>query len=798
MKKFLKIIAVILVLSAIGGYFVVQNIKKSGLPDYAKDIKIAGLTDKVTVYRDQNGIPHIYAQNERDLYIVTGYLQAQDRLWQMDLLRRVTQGRLSEIFGKKLVDTDVTLRKLRIPDNSAKLLPTLEPKVNKPLQYFAEGVNQYIKDHQDDLGFEFKVLDYQPESWKPEHSLNLVGYMAWNLELGYKLEATYNAIKNKVDEAHFKELLPDFELQNDFVYRDFNPDAQKLTIDTTLVASLVSINQITPDIFTGSNNWAVAGKKSTTGKPIFSNDMHLGLNIPGIWSRMHQNVEGKLNVTGVVLPGEPFIVAGHNDHIAWGMTNVMLDGSDFYTETINPDNKAQYQFNGNWKDMLIKKEKIFVKGEENPVEKTLYFTHRGPIFTNFNQTDVKPVSMHWIGNEPSYEINGLYGFNHAKNWEDFRKAARGFKSVSQNIAYVDIQGNIGIQMTGRLPKRVAPGYLFLPGNTDKYDWKGYVPFDSLPFEYNPARGFVSSANNRSVDPKKFKYYITEWYDLPYRIKRIRQMLNAKEKLSVEDFRQMDYDHHSIQADEMKPIYLKHLALAKNLNEQEKKAVKILKNWDNVYTEKAVAPLIFEQMYRNMTKNISLDELGVNNYKNLNNMLLSSEYLMNHIFAHEGSIWCDDISTPDKKETFQDMLVKSFKETVKQLTSKYGSFKNMSWGSVHHLKLQHPIGKIKLMDWAFDLNRTYEAPGNSNTVNPFSIKAKGDFNSVFGSSEKHIFSTVNWDKSKSILPTGISGNPASEFYCNQTEKYVKGEVLPDYFSRKAVEKNALYKMTFSKQ
>jgi penicillin amidase len=797
MKKFLKIIAVVIVLFVIGGYFVVQNIKKSGLPDYAKNIKIAGLTDKVTVYRDQNGIPHIYAQNERDLYIVTGYLEAQDRLWQMDLLRRVTQGRLSEIFGKKFIDTDVTLRKLRIPDNSAKLLPTLPPKVSKPLQYFAEGVNQYIKDNQENLPFEFKILGYKPENWKPEHSLNLIGFMAWNLEFGYKIEAKFNAIKNKVDEAHFKELLPDFDQQNDFVYEDFNPDAQKLTTDTTLVASLDKINQITPDIFTGSNNWVVAGKKSTTGKPIFSNDMHLGLNIPGIWSRMHQNVEGKLNVTGVVLPGEPFIVAGHNDHIAWGMTNVMLDGSDFYIVTINPDNKAQYLFNGTWKDMLVKKEKIFVKGVKKPIEKTLYFTHRGPIFTSFNKTDVKPVSMHWIGNEPSYEINGLYGFNHAKNWKDFRKAARGFKSVSQNIAYADTQGNIGIQMTGRLPKRVAPGYLFLPGNTDKYDWKGYVPFDSLPFEYNPARGFVSSANNRSIDPKKFKYYITEWYDFPYRIKRIRQMLTAKEKLSVEDIRLMDYDHHSVQADEVKPIVLKHLALVKNLNEQEKKVVKILKDWDDVYTENAVAPLIFEQLYRNMAKNITQDELDAINDKNQNNLTIPTSYLMNRIFAHEASIWCDDITTPNKKETFQDMIVKSFKETVKQLTSKYGSFKNMKWGNVHHLILQHPLGKVKLMDWVFDLNRTYQAPGNSYTVNPFSIKAKGDFNSAFGPSEKHIFSTANWDESKSILPTGISGNPASEFYCDQTEKYVKGEVLPDYFSRKAVEKNAKYKITFSK-
>ncbi|HFX17746.1 MAG TPA: penicillin acylase family protein, partial [Flavobacteriales bacterium] len=619
MRKLLKYSLILLVLLLIGGYFYVQSIKKSALPDYDQNIHLTGLTDKVTVYRDAHGVPHIEAQNIHDLYMVVGYLSAQDRLWQMDLLRRVTQGRLSEIFGKDMVDTDVLLRKLRMPDNSAKLYKTLADSVKNPLIYFAQGVNAYIKDQQDDLPFEFKVLGYQPEKWQPEQSLNLVGYMAWNLELGYKMEGLLNYIKDKVTKEQFAELLPDYDAMKTYVYPDFSYE-KSLVTDTTLVAAIDKLGQISPDIFNGSNNWAVSGQKSTTGKPIFSNDMHLALNIPGIWTRMHLMIPGKLNVTGVVLPGEPFVVAGHNGHIAWGMTNVMLDGADFYVETLNPENEAQYKFNGQWRDMMVKHEKIYVKGQEEPVEKTLYFTHRGPIFTSFDDVKTMPVSMHWVGNEDSREIETLQGLATAKNWDDFTKAIRGFKSVSQNIAYADVDGNIGLHMTGRVPERIAPGYLFFPGDTDKYDWKRYVPFDSLPFEYNPARGFVSSANNKTISDEVFPYYISEWYDVPYRIKRIRQMLNAKEKLSTEDFRQMLDDHHSIQADEIKPVMLSHLKEAKDLNKDESAGLSYLENWDNVYSLDGAAPAIFDMTLIKLVKNLVSDQMDEAAFKLYNKSL----------------------------------------------------------------------------------------------------------------------------------------------------------------------------------
>ena len=794
MKKILKYLLIALVLLGIGAYFFVQNIKKSALPDYNKNIKIEGLTGKVQVYRDVHGIPHIVAQNEHDLYAAVGYLSAQDRLWQMDLLRRVTQGRLSEIFGKKLIDTDVLLRKLQIPETSHKLYANLEAGVKQPLTDYARGVNAYIKNHKDDLPFEFKVLGYQPENWQPEQSLYLVGFMSWNLELGYKMEVLMQSLKDKVSNEQFAELLPDYESQKTYAYPSYKFPVPVQT-DTVLVAALNKIGLLAPDIFNASNNWVVSGKKSTTGKPIFSNDMHLHLDIPGIWTRMHLMIPGKLNVTGVVLPGEPFVVAGHNEHIAWGMTNVMLDGADFYIETINPKNKTQYKFNGEWRNLKVKKEKIYVKGEKEPVEKTLYFTHRGPIFTSFDNVSVMPVSMHWIGNEPSKEIEALQGLSKAKNWSEFREAVKGFKSVSQNIAYADTEGNIGIQMTGRLPKRSAPGYLFLPGDTDRYDWKGYVPFDSLPYEYNPERGFVSSANNKSVDDH-YPYYISEWYDLPYRIKRIRQMLTTKEHLSTEDFRQMLYDHHSVQADEIQPVLLQHLAAIKDFNTEEQAAFETLKTWNHIYDTGQSAPAIFEETMRQLTKNLVSDEMDEAVYKMYKKSMLASKYLIANVFKNNRSAWSDNIHTPEK-ENFHQIVVQSFKDAVHALTQKYGSINQIHWGDIHYLKLKHPLGKVKILNWAFNLNRDYKAPGNANTVNPFTYPLTSDFEADMGASEKHIFNTADWDKSYSILPTGISGNPASPFYCDQSKDYMEGKVFQDYFSLENVKQNAVYQMQFTK-
>ncbi len=793
MKKILIGTGIFLIIIFTAGYFYLDYINKSSLPKYNEKIAIPGLSAKVEVFRDEHGVPHVYAQNEKDLYIVTGYLQAQDRMWQMDLLRRVTQGRLAEIFGKELVEIDVLLRKLRIPGNSRKIWNELPDSIKNPVKWYAQGVNFYLENQGGKLPVEFKILGYQPDPWKPEHSLNLVGYMAWNLELGYKMEVMLNVLKNKLPEDKWQDLFPDVNAQKEFIFNEI-PNLQIRDIDTALVATLDQMHAFLPQIFNGSNNWAISGKKTASGKPLFSNDMHLHIDLPSIWSRMHQTVPGKLDVTGVVLPGEPFVVAGHNERIAWGMTNVMLDGADFYVETLKPGDPSLYRFNGQWRKMEVRHEKIQVKGEKNPVERTLYFTHRGPVFTSVDGQKTPVLSMRWIGNEKTYEIKALYLLNRAKNWQDFREAVKGFKSVSQNIAYADTDGNIGLQNTGRIPKRSAPGYLFLPGDTDKYDWKGFVPFDSLPYEFNPARGFVSSANNRTVDPAKFPYYISEWFDLPYRIKRIRQMLNQKNRFTAEDVRQMLYDHYSLQAEAFTPKILQALS-GQKLSKQEQQALETLKNWDFSYEINSKGPAVFEATLLRLIHNLVEDELGKELTEKYLKGLLFSKYLLDKAFRRGDTPWADDIATHGHRETFNEMIVKSFKEAVAWLEKDYGSAE-IEWGKLHRYAPKHPLGKVKLLDKIFKLNRSYPAPGNANTVNPFTYEGDHPFNSNFGASEKHIFDTGDWDQSKSILPSGVSGQPESPYYADQMETYVNGLVFPDYFSKQSVREHQRFHAVYT--
>ncbi|MFA6482488.1 MAG: penicillin acylase family protein, partial [Bacteroidales bacterium] len=533
MKKILLVLGAIVVVVVIGGLIFIGQFKTKAIPDYNRDIKLKGLTAGVTVIRDSFAIPHVYAENEHDLYLAIGYTMAQDRLWQMDLLRRVTQGRLAEIFGKDLVDADLLFRALRFTEKSRGVFSRADESLRVCIESFAEGVNQFIASAGKKLPPEFGLLGYKPEPWLPEHSLNLIGYMAWDLSTGWPCEVLLDKMSQKLGPDLSKYMIPDMDSVNKTaIYPDFKLD--KSTVEAlTKLSETASVTEVMGlDVFRGSNNWAVAGRKSVTGKPLLANDMHLSLNIPGIWYQMHEVIPGKLDVTGVVLPGQPMVVAGHNDSIAWGFTNVMTDDADFYQETLNPANPDQYRLNGEWKDLKKIEEKILVKGGDTVI-KINRFTHRGPIISEMKKVADKVLSMRWLGNEESNEVLTVYRLNRASNWTDFRNALRTFVSVNQNAVYADVNGNIGLQSAIGIPIREGDRILVYPGDTTRYDWKGLVPFDELPYSYNPECGYVASANCKTA-PNDYPYYISDWYVLPYRMDRIREMLTEKEKLSSDD------------------------------------------------------------------------------------------------------------------------------------------------------------------------------------------------------------------------------------------------------------------------
>lgn len=797
MKKILLILTVLIAVVFIGGFAYLYHVKTKSLPNYSEDIQLKGITDEIEVIRDQQGIPHIYAKNEKDLYMAVGYVMAQDRMWQMDLLRRVTTGRLSEIFGEKTVKADLLMRALQMPKKSAMILDSLAPEIRQSLEYFANGVNQYLQNNKDNLPPEFTILGYEPEKWEAIHSVNLIGYMAWDLTSGWKNEFMLRKLINKAGQ-NAKSFIPDLNKQKELVFPDFKLDSAFLEINTELLDQSAMLEEVGASVFFGSNNWAVSGKKSETGHPIMANDMHLGLFAPGIWYQMHTVIEGQLNVTGVALPGAPTIVAGHNEHIAWGMTNVMLDETDFYKESVNPENENQYKLDGKWIDFKISKEVIKIKDAEQQ-EHTLKFTHRGPVVSQFKNVADQTISMNWVGTRYSNELRSLYLLNRAKNWTDFREAVKTFVAVSQNIIYSDVEGNIGLQTCAGLAIREGNPIGIYPGDTSLYDWKGFVPFEELPFTYNPECGYVASANNRTVN-EAYPHYISNWFIQPYRYSRIVEMLEEKEKLSVEDFKKMQGDHKSHLVLIYQADIISYAEKINKMTKNEQIALDSLKAWNAVMSKDGISATFFEQFVIKFIENTISDELGNDLADDFLGYKIMLRSFMENTWKRENDSWFDNVLTSDKKETFSDIFQKSFKDAVAELEKKYGNKPNSwLWGNVHQITLKHPIGKIDILDKLFNLNRgPYAVGGSSHTVSPYSYSLKGEFNEVtHGASHRHIYLPNNWDASQTIIPTGISGIPASEYYCNQTEMYIDNVYHEDFITRTKVEEAGVFVMKFLK-
>jgi penicillin amidase len=791
-KKILYGLLIILVIAMISGLTFIRYISHKGIPEYSGMLDLKGIKEEVTVIRDEFAVPHIYAKNEEDLYTAVGYVMAQDRLWQMDLLRRVTLGRLSEIFGKEYVETDVFLRALRFSDRSREILAEMDPVLLKAVQAFCNGLNEYIEKAGNKLPLEFTLLGYKPEPFEPIFCANLAGYMGWDQGMGWN-EVILDHIHAKVGDSLFWELVPGAALRKTHVYPSFTKDSLLLPFQTSLLKADNLLEDMGLHVFHASNNWAVSGKRSSTGKPILCNDMHMSLNIPGIWYQMHQVIPGKLDVSGIAVPGQPFVTCGHNQRIAWGNTNAMGDNIDFYEEKIMDSDSLQYSYNGEWKKMEIRKEVILIKGGTS-AERENMFTHRGPVISKFKGFPQKVVTMHWAGDEIGNIPRTLYLLNRAGNWKEFTDAISTYKPLSLNIVYADVDGNIGLYCAANVPIRNRDNdRIILPGWTDKYDWKGSVPFENLPHSFNPSNGYVSSANNKPAGDD-YPYHIGTWYCLSSRIDRIREMIEQKPVLSPEDMKVIQNDQHSVLARDMNNKIIELLSVVSDLNINEKTGYDILKKWEGGFMNKdLVAPAVFETFFVKLGDNLLKDEMDTalfSRYFNEGPM----EFALANIWNNPSSAWWDDISTK-KKETMTDIVRKTMGNSIDKLIADYGAdTTDWKWGSMHTLSLEHPLGKVKILNKVFHLNRSQIKVGGSKyTISPYNYTFKDAFKSVFGSSQRHVYSIDDWDGSYTVIPTGNSGEPASKFYCDQTQMYINGQYHAEYFSDDSVKKHEKFNL-----
>jgi penicillin amidase len=384
--------------------------------------------------------------------------------------------------------------------------------------------------------------------------------------------------------------------------------------------------------------------------------------------------------------------------------------------------------------------------------------------------------------------------NRAGNWEDFRNAASTFTSVSQNIVYADRSGNIGLQTAAGVPIREGGGILVYPGDTSLYDWQGVIPFEELPYEYNPENGYVSSANNRTVGDN-YPYYISTWFLLPNRVERIREMLEEKEKMGTEDFKKMLRDQQSRFSMKMTPVYLE--ALRDQTDGIYRDAIQILDQWDYTLDVNSPAALIYEMLWLQLHKVVFHDELGDELYETLLNQAIITRNLLNRVRITGTSLWCDNVNTPEVTESFEDNIRAAFRLTVDTLAFMYGEEPSAwQWGDLHKVAIKHPLGDVSIVERLFRVNRgPYPVGGSFHTVCPYSYTLGASFVAEHGASERHIYHTADWDRSLTVIPTGTSGVPASPHYLDQTDLYVENQFHRDHFSREAVEANYLYRAKF---
>jgi len=789
LKVSLVTIAAILAVVLLAAAIIVPTLRKSGLPELNGEKSIAGLTAEVKVIRDERGVPHIYASNEHDLYYMTGYITAQERLWQMDMVRHATQGRLSELFKRDMFDTDIFLRALGMSEKSRLVLEKEDPAILATLQAYADGVNAWITECGNKLPPEFRVLGYKPEPWTMMDITNIIGFIGWDLaSSNLSNEISNYKLGRKLGAEKAAELIADWNMVDEVVFPDFRLD-EKLT-DKALeaVSSMDKLEELGIVTLSGSNNWAVSGSRSETGKPILSNDMHLGFNVPGFWMQVHQVIPGKLNVTGVIFPGEPFIIAGHNDRIAWGMTNLSVDDIDLFVETVDSTGN-NYLYNGEWlpfRDV----EYTLKMTDDSSQTRIIRYTHHGPVISGMQKIDDAVLSMCWSGYDYSDEISAVYLLNKAGNWDEFRTALSHFRAISQNFAYADVDGNIGLNTGGGVPVRKGTGLLPRRGDTDEYEWKGYVPFEMLPSSFNPEEGFISSANQRTVD-KDYPFFISGEFSMPYRIMRIREMAAEKQVLGIEDFKKMITDNHSAYAKMLTPVILKGAEALSAPGETGKKAIEELKGWDYAMDASLIAPTLFEFIRMEMARQLLGDELDELYGAPLGRQ---HDFYLFSLMKEGPDEWVDNVDTPEK-ENLEAIIARSIGTALDTLTARYGEYgEKWQWGNIHTITLEHPMGGVKILDRLLQLNsKTYGVGGSYHTVEPYAFR--DNLRAHHGASERHIFNTADWDKSLTVIPTGTSGIPGSPFYLSQTETYLNNGFYSEPFSDAAVEAAKKYEIIF---
>jgi penicillin G amidase len=784
-----SLLVVVIILSV---FFVrINRIQTSG------DILLPGLLSPVKISRDEKGMAYIYAENLSDALTAQGFVTAQDRLFQMELTRLMAQGRISELAGKKTVQLDIRTRTLGFHRQAKKHAAILSAEEKKHFECYLRGLNYYIDKYKKYHPVSFNLAGIKPKPWKISDILSIGYYMGWESAANLKTELVTQMLIDKVGPERAVELFP-LNTNPD----DKNESVSLLKNKVGKIASATGINlsgdinlkgylEHTNSLNVGSNNWVVGPERSRSGKPLVANDPHLDPTLqPGPWYPSGIIIPG-LRAVGVTVAGLPGMVVGRTNNVSYGVTNSYGDGQDLYIETVDPERSGNYlEGKSSIPFEKIDETILYRDGDASGgyFKKTITVlkTRRGPVISNIlpGLNTKKVITVRWSPYETMLPETGLLLMLRAKSVSEVRSALSKLTFIMLNFVFADTQGNIGWHTTGKLPIRSQGESITPYAVKDSIDnWKGWIPFDKMPSDYNPEKGWLGTCNHNTVK-KNNPYYISSYFSPHYRYSRLKEICDSYEKRDPLFHWNLQRDTKNILAVSITPIIKKALLAEKDTEFLGK----ILGDWDYTDSRESYAPSIFQSIYRNIAIETFRDELG----DELTDTMLSRWYVwqerLENMILQGESDWFDDVSTKEKKETLSDIIHRSALKAVKDLGEKFGSNPvNWKWGEMHTIEFINPLMRSGILKWIFG-GGSFPMSGSGETLYRGLYKFEKPFAVKYAAALRMVADLADDDKILAVLPWGVSGRIFSKHNSDQMEKYMSGEPVYWWFSDSMIKRN----------
>ena len=811
MNKFFKIlIFIVLFLTgviALGLYWTLYK----PLPSYQAIISTDGLSESVDIHWDPYGTPKIYASNESDLYFAVGYVHAQERLWQMTLSQIAAEGRFAEFFGEEMIPYDIHQRTLGFWETAKRIESESSVEILQILQHYSDGVNAFINSHLSSLPIEFSLLDVKPIQWTPTHTIAISRLMSWDQNQHWWAELSYAYLHEILDPVLFRQIIPVYSDNDPTMISSLQTDGAATSALPFLEKELAMRTRLSKQGYPfGSNAWAVNGSKTASGVPMLAGDPHMGLSIPGFWFEMTLNTDDH-HISGATIPGSPFVILGQNQRIAWSMTNIMADDTDFFVEQVAEEDPLKYVSDSLsipvlMNDFKERIELIKVKNSDDQLH-TIRSTDNGPIISDVHPAGSsliqdRVITMRWKGHDVSHELQALYMMNRANNIDEFRESVSYFESPGMNFIYADHQDNIAIFTGASLPIREHNPLIFRHGWDRSYQWLGDIPFNELPHVINPAKGYVSHANNK-LHSDAYPHYISTFWEPASRIIRINQLLEESDSLTVENMQQMQFDTYSYQAREITEIIIPILR-GSSMDNRLSIPISYLENWDYEFSPTSTAAAIYDLFFMNLSDNILRNQIGDHAYETLVRLEHLPVMIVTSLLKDESSIF--NIAGSEAAASRSNIVLNSMLKTIQELDEKFGPEPfQWRWENANTLTLRAPLlGEAALDPEASPvlklivnnlLNKgPFPARGHGMSINKSQYSWHRPFDMNLGPSIRRIIDFSTPDRSLSILPTGQSGHPFSPNYGDQTNLWLEGRYRTIYNDSTFFQRSSFQTMT----